>query len=332
MEGVRSFLETSSIHGLGHISTSRSYFSKLFWIIVVVTGFTGAGVLIYQSFQSWSENPVTTTLDTRPITEITLPKVTVCPPKNTFTDLNYDLIVTENKTLDDNTISELTNIAMDVLYDHLYETIITRQIVSGKNETIYESTKERLYDHYFKMASISMLEDNDMYYNWYHGYTQIYLPHFDADGFVNIIVNTAAKSGTISTKYFGDKYEADKVETLIRAQVNVHPPKTIQNTQATLNFHMEQESMKNLITYEDKYYVNSADPMNGGKRQLSQNYSQPDEEYYYVKILRNVTQLNAKDQKLSRMPGFKFTWGYYGMEVKSEAKYSENEHTLAFVR
>ena len=98
MEGVRTFLESSTIHGLTYISTSRRY-AKLFWILVSITGFVGASLLIKESFDSWSESPVKTTIETLPIAEIKLPKVTVCPPKNTFTDLNYDLMMTENMTL-----------------------------------------------------------------------------------------------------------------------------------------------------------------------------------------------------------------------------------------
>ena len=85
MEGVRAFLESSTIHGLGYISTTRKYI-KILWIIVVLAGFTGAGVIIYESFQDWAESPITTTIETQPITKITFPKLTVCPPKNTFTD------------------------------------------------------------------------------------------------------------------------------------------------------------------------------------------------------------------------------------------------------
>ena len=69
MEGVRVFLESSTIHGLSYISTT-SRLVKIFWILVVIGGFTGAGVLIYQSFQAWNESPVTTTIETLPITEI----------------------------------------------------------------------------------------------------------------------------------------------------------------------------------------------------------------------------------------------------------------------
>ena len=106
MEYVTTFLESSTIHGLTYIGTGRKCV-RLFWIVVVIGGFTGAGVLIYQSLQSWSDSPVKTTIETHPITELTFPKVTVCPPANTYTDLNYDLMMTKNMTLDTDTKIEL---------------------------------------------------------------------------------------------------------------------------------------------------------------------------------------------------------------------------------
>ena len=90
MQDIKDFLESSTIHGLTYISTTKKIV-KLFWIFVVIFGFTGAGVLIYQSFEAWAQSPVSTIVETMPISKITFPKVTVCPPKNTYTNLNYDL-------------------------------------------------------------------------------------------------------------------------------------------------------------------------------------------------------------------------------------------------
>ena len=92
MENINSFLKSSTIHGLSYIATNRK-FVKLFWIIVVITGFTCASILIYQSFEDWYESPVKTTEEALPISDLKLPKVTVCPPRNSYTDLNYDLIL-----------------------------------------------------------------------------------------------------------------------------------------------------------------------------------------------------------------------------------------------
>ena len=113
MESIRNFLESSTIHGLTYISTTRKCV-RFFWIIVVIAGFTGAGVIIYKSFQDWNESPIKTTIETLPIKDISFPKVTVCPPKNTFTDLNYHLKKLENITLDNDTRNDLANYAKEL--------------------------------------------------------------------------------------------------------------------------------------------------------------------------------------------------------------------------
>ena len=189
MKNVTAFLESSTIHGLAYIATGRKYV-RLFWILVVIGGFTGAGVLIYQSFQSWDESPVKTTIETLPITEIKLPKVTVCPPKNTFTNLNYDLMMTENMTLDDVERSELTQYAVGLIQESVHKTV---------------------------MKNLSLIEEQNRYYNWYFGLTNIDLPYWGqnspctdsadkdcAEHKLRQFVLTKATSGIISTQYFGD--------------------------------------------------------------------------------------------------------------------------------
>ena len=91
VESFQQFLETSSIAGLSFIAASRR-FSRLFWVVVVFTGFVGSVILIHSSFKSWEESPVTTIIETHPISEITFPTVIVCPPRNTFTNLNFDVL------------------------------------------------------------------------------------------------------------------------------------------------------------------------------------------------------------------------------------------------
>ena len=66
MKEINQFLESSTIHGLVYITTTRR-FVKFLWILIVIAGFTGAGVLIYQSFEAWKESPVKTTIETLPV-------------------------------------------------------------------------------------------------------------------------------------------------------------------------------------------------------------------------------------------------------------------------
>ena len=90
MEEIRTFLSNSTIHGLYYISTARRL-SRLFWILVVVAGFVGASLMIERSFRGWAESPVDTSVEIVDITDVKFPTVTVCPPRNTMTLLNYPL-------------------------------------------------------------------------------------------------------------------------------------------------------------------------------------------------------------------------------------------------
>ena len=106
METLTNFLESSTIHGLVYISTAKKKYVKFMWLLIVLWGFIGAGVLIYQSFQDWYESPVKTTTETLPITDLTLPKVTVRPPKHTFTNLNCDFKIMEGLAMDNDARQE----------------------------------------------------------------------------------------------------------------------------------------------------------------------------------------------------------------------------------
>ena len=56
--------------------------------------------MIFQSLKTWEENPITTTLETLPIEEVLFPKITVCPPKNTYTNQNHDFLVVDKMRID----------------------------------------------------------------------------------------------------------------------------------------------------------------------------------------------------------------------------------------
>ena len=194
MDGINTFLQSSTIHGLIYISTNTRKCVRIFWAVVVLTGFTLSGILIYESFHDWYKNPVTTTIETRPIKELKLPEITVCPPKNTFTALNYDLIRMNHKKLDNDTIENLSKYTMELLYDQMFDTV---------------------------MIYLNKLEDKNRYYNWYHGFTMIQLlkqTYYSDSGF-DYRVWTSATSGNISTEHFGDNFDADILEKNIRYKI-----------------------------------------------------------------------------------------------------------------
>ena len=118
-DGTKEFLDSSTIHGLALVSSTRRW-RRLFWILVVIAGFSFAGFMIYNLFYSWGKSPITTTIETLPISELTLPNVTVCPPKNSLLNLNYDIVHSDEMNLVYDTREELFDFALDVVQDDFY--------------------------------------------------------------------------------------------------------------------------------------------------------------------------------------------------------------------
>ena len=84
MEGIQEFLESSTIHGLAHISATRNKLNQLFWILIVILGFLAAGFLINNAFLDWEKSPIETSIETFPISDVYFPTIVVCPPKVAF--------------------------------------------------------------------------------------------------------------------------------------------------------------------------------------------------------------------------------------------------------
>ena len=152
MDRVTKFLESSSIHGFFHIATNRKY-AKLFWILVVCFGFLSALFLIKSSFEAWNESPVNTIFETLSIKSIEFPKVAVCPPRNTYTNLNYDIWKANHTSrLDEHVISLLVN-----------------------------TTVSKMHDLETEVATANFFEDKNRFRNWYFGYDKSFgkFPHRD---------------------------------------------------------------------------------------------------------------------------------------------------------
>ena len=74
-EEVREFLESSTIHGIAHISTERPAVLKVAWVVVVAASFAVAIHMISNSYVEWGESPVSTMVTSRPISDLTFPEV-----------------------------------------------------------------------------------------------------------------------------------------------------------------------------------------------------------------------------------------------------------------
>ena len=197
MDSIREFLRSSTIHGLSHVTKTKGLV-RCFWMFVISTGFIGSGVLIKQSFESWTMNPVFTTIETLPITEIGFPKVTVCPPRKTFTNLNYDLDMIGNRTIDEETKQDLLQYLPEAIYDPNFD------------------EKLRLYQTFIGEES---------YRNWYLGYSDISLPYYNSNERLTFETDTFATSGVVSTPFFGEPFDEARFPKYLLYKIYIHVPR-----------------------------------------------------------------------------------------------------------
>ena len=159
----------------------------MFWVIVVFSGFLIAGILITNNFETWKNNPVSTTIETLPIAKVKFPLVNVCPPQNTFTTMNYDLVKTAKATFDKDIRDDLA----------------TLLILDWQDEDFTE-----------KMEELSSFKEKNKYLNWYLGYSELYLPSESRNNYYQYqyyYMYTAATDGSFSSPWFGEQF-TDKFE------------------------------------------------------------------------------------------------------------------------
>ena len=221
---------------------------------------------------------------------MTLPNITVCPPKNTFTDLNYELKVTENMTLDNNTREELFNLAMDLLLDaHFLEVL--------KNQ--------------------SVLQEEKKYFNWYHGYTEI-TRATHSYGQLYFYLTTTATAGNISTPDFGKKFNSSKIDPSVRLYVRINCPKSFNNTFENHSFTIKLEfnSIKSISKGHDRFSfgMDNLEDTNVTKKLTLPTINAPE-----FKLDRKVTLSEVDKLEMTMMPGFRAIWSYSEpLEPKNE--------------
>ena len=215
MEQIKYFFENSTIHGLFYISSTRKC-SKLFWTIVVITGFSCAFTLIQQAFDIWNESPISTTLEILPISRITFPNVTVCPPKNSVLDLNFDLQLAEKNKMDDYLRNKILDYILDI------------------EEGFYENL----------VANLKKVNDPRQFYDWYHGYAKISYPYHDENtGKLWYFVHTSASVGNISVD---SRKEIEQKDVKIQYRFEIDVPES----DAPLKFIIDGMKITNNFTFE----------------------------------------------------------------------------------
>ena len=293
MEGIRNCLNSSSIHGLVHISTTRRL-SRLFWILVVVSGFSIAGFLINQSFESWAEQPIVTTIETLPAGEMKLPKVTVCPPKNSYTDLNYDLMLTRHMSFTYEMEEELRNYAkyaIDIGY----------------------------------LKYLGKLKDKEYFYNWYRELSPLELPILKTDKNtaphpkLEITLMSYALSGNITTEHFGDKYSLDLLERNIYYKVRIRIPDDLKNNEdIKINLKFEWVRSEKGDTDIWIWMGSRSEKLNI----ITQGYREYslDTRHDILVSYDYIYDIAEENYYMDSMPGFRLSWFYSGTGLPSSSK------------
>ena len=291
MESFRNFLESSTIHGLGYISTTKKYV-RFFWLLTVLFGFTGAAILIYQSFQAWADSPVITNIEIVPITDFTFPKVTVCPPKNTYTDLNYDLMKTNNMVLKNDTRKELADYVISLFEREKYETM---------------------------MKNFNYIQNTYKFRDWYSGARSIKLPEQKRET-INFYEGSTALDGEISTQHFGEAFDAEKIfrrEHFIGMNHDV-PDRHSMKQRYGLNVLNKYpgsgiyfEAKKNSLNKRFKDVLNVNGNIVTDTFNMTRYLGRTGPKLFYIVYKRQaLTDEDINEMSMDKMPGFQLRWAY----------------------
>jgi hypothetical protein len=85
---MEQFLEATTVHGFVYLNRRNSFCARLFWSCIILSGFSIAGYMIYNSLIDWNANQTITTLESiaTPIQKVQFPTVTVCPHEHSPPD------------------------------------------------------------------------------------------------------------------------------------------------------------------------------------------------------------------------------------------------------
>ena len=223
-------------------------------------------------------------------------------PRNLFLNLNNDIRNSNKVRITKELRNELLDYAMDVIEDHYSKEI---------------------------MANLSKIQDPDRYYNWYQGYTQVVYPYFDHNvRQLAINMETTAISGNISTQYFGEKFDAEKVDGLITGSIRIHIPNVPNVTDYDSDIVFMVSIEKNtILDFSSADWIGSYTVGGTGYQyldaettQFSINYSMKDlyldnqkNWYMYTSgFSRYLSKEHIQSLEMDMMPGFRLTWKFNG--------------------
>ena len=144
---------------------------------------------------------------------------------------------------------------------------------------------------------LNKLEETNKFYNWYHGYTKIYKQSTNDNKHGDYDIETSAISGSISSQYFGQKYQSHLVREFAFPMVKVYPPKNACNNEnITFHFKLEKVSITglSLSVGKDEYDMEGYDgKLDDEETVFYKNFSSPCL-FFYVSQARDVSSLDLR--------------------------------------
>ena len=130
---MEQFLESTTVHGFVYLNRRNSICARLFWSCIILSGFSFAGYLIYNSLVDWEANQTITTLESiaTPIQTVQFPTVTVCPHEHSAPD-NWSFL---EKFLNTLNLSD-SNLQEDIIHPILEKLL---QTLEDKYRSISEN-------------------------------------------------------------------------------------------------------------------------------------------------------------------------------------------------
>ena len=121
-------------------------------------------------------------------------------------------------------------------------------IDNERKQELIDTESAKIHDSYIYkiLKNLSKIEEENKFYNWYHGYTRIFkgLPVWESDR-QNYNIFTSATSGSIKTQYYGYQYDPEKIEKKLFYRVTLYAPFWIVgNPDYTLTLEIEKVSMR----------------------------------------------------------------------------------------
>ena len=252
---------------------------------------------------------MSTTIETRSISDLAFPGVVICPPKNSFTTLNPDLIRSDKNSWDQNTTRRLEEIFIEAMFDLNVEN---------------------------KYKTMSSFFEKDMFFNWYKGESMLEFPSIKKksrwglyQGYVTrFSPQTSAVSGSFSTPYFGEIFHEEDFELGLFFYINIYvPDKERENGSISLvidiNYDIEGKKEYAYVSCSDT--CSSFEMLNATEKKYKKEYSLKGDVFYIVSFVRRIRRDESTYQ---RHTGMRVSW-YYNDTVQPDQKYlSDNQEFI----